>query len=327
MTIPSITPSPINPPPNPPTRDDPDNFRSRADAFVDWQADTYPGEMDDFITEMNATVSAMNTSVSEVNDNTITTTNAKNVALAASNFKGSWDDLTGALSIPASVENDSDFWMLLTDLTDVTTSEPSASNSDWAKIPVPAMGVEYFTSSGTFTVPDNVTQIFVQCWGGGGGGASRGSFGTQACGAGGGGGYCEKIINVSAISSITITVGAGGAGGAGGGDFTNGASGGTSSVGSHCSATGGGGGSASSSLFTGTGGTGVNGDVNFSGTDGDWSTSTGNFGGSSFYSSGATPLKDGSDKDGVMPGAGGASIANEIIGGGDGADGLVIVRW
>ena len=66
MTIPSITPEPIGPPADPPTRDDPDNFRTRADDFVDWQANDFPTEIDGFITEMNTTISAMNATAVDV---------------------------------------------------------------------------------------------------------------------------------------------------------------------------------------------------------------------------------------------------------------------
>ena len=64
-------------------------------------------------------------------------TNAANSATAAAanaNFAGNWGDLTGALNIPASVQHDGSIWQLLTDLADVTTSEPSDVNSDWARI-------------------------------------------------------------------------------------------------------------------------------------------------------------------------------------------------
>jgi hypothetical protein len=56
---------------------------------------------------------------------------AAEVAQSAANFKGKWSDLTGALNIPSSVENDGSLWVLLVDLADVTSSEPTSFNTDW----------------------------------------------------------------------------------------------------------------------------------------------------------------------------------------------------
>lgn len=71
-----------------------------------------------------------------------------------------------------------------------------------------------FTAAGsyTWTVPNGVHSILVECWGGGGagGGASR-SGGTGASGSGGGGGaYANSNVTVTAGSTYTIFVGGGG---------------------------------------------------------------------------------------------------------------------
>lgn len=327
MTISYITEDPIGPPADPPTRSDPDNFRERADEFVDWQANDFPDEINGFITELNTFVDEVNETSDTINTNTAIGLDAKNVSLAAANFKGSWEDLTGSLSIPSSVEHGGEFWMLLTNLVDVTLSEPSVSNTDWAKITVPSKGTQYFTSNGTFTVPANVTQIEVKVWGAGGGAANYGTSGSgSGAGAGGGGGYCEKLISVSSGDIILVTVGTGGAGGSAGSTPDDGTTGGTSLFGAYCSATGGGGGSAASGTYTGIGGQGIGGDINLTGTDGGWSL-LGAAGGSSFCSAGAPVIPNGSCKDGTFPGAGGASVIDSAIGGGNGADGLIIVKW
>jgi len=100
-------------------------------------------------------------------------------------------------------------------------------------------------------VPDNVTQIWVHCWGGG-----QASNGTTASGAGAG--YVSGIIDVTpGLLLPTITIGAGGA--------TASAAGGTTSVGTLLTATGGAGlaggsGSAAgsvSNVFTAVGGSGA----------------------------------------------------------------------
>ena len=50
-------------------------------------------------------------------------------ALAASNFKGLWSDLSGAISKPASVKHNGRFWLLLTNLPDVAASQPGVSSA------------------------------------------------------------------------------------------------------------------------------------------------------------------------------------------------------
>lgn len=52
------------------------------------------------------------------------------VAAATANFKGEWSDLSGPLSIPASVYHDGSYWQLLRDIPDVTASEPGVTG-DW----------------------------------------------------------------------------------------------------------------------------------------------------------------------------------------------------
>jgi len=47
------------------------------------------------------------------------------------NYKGLWSSLTGSLSTPASVSHNNAFWLLNTNLVDVTASEPSSTNPDW----------------------------------------------------------------------------------------------------------------------------------------------------------------------------------------------------
>lgn len=55
------------------------------------------------------------------------------IAIAAANFKGNWSALTGALAVPASVYHSSKFWLLLSNLADVTAATPGASGS-WVEV-------------------------------------------------------------------------------------------------------------------------------------------------------------------------------------------------
>jgi len=67
-----------------------------------------------------------------------------------------------------------------------------------------------YSTSGTWTKPDNVSTIMVEVQGAGGSGSSSST--ASNVNGGGGGGYARKLIDVSSISSATITVGSGGAG-------------------------------------------------------------------------------------------------------------------
>jgi hypothetical protein len=90
-----------------------------------------------------------------------------------------------------------------------------------------------FNSSGTWTKQSDTLSVLVKVLGGGGGGAASGAnAGTP--GAGGGG--AEALISVRDISTVTVTVGVGGTAGLTGGTVPG--SGGTSSFGSYCVASG-----------------------------------------------------------------------------------------
>lgn len=59
------------------------------------------------------------------------------VALASANFKGNYSSLVGALAVPASAYHSSRFWMLVSNVADVTLAVPGVSAS-WVQIPVTA---------------------------------------------------------------------------------------------------------------------------------------------------------------------------------------------
>lgn len=69
------------------------------------------------------------------------------------------------------------------------------------------------TTTQQFIVPSGITSVDVQCVAGGGSGGGGGNGGSNyGSGAGGGSGaYIHGVVNVSATSSILITIGAGGA--------------------------------------------------------------------------------------------------------------------
>lgn len=64
-----------------------------------------------------------------------------NTAKASANFKGVWSDLTGPISIPATVSHKDTIWMLLRNLSDITASEPTSTSDDWQEVDGLAEGV------------------------------------------------------------------------------------------------------------------------------------------------------------------------------------------
>lgn len=151
------------------------------------------------------------------------------------------------------------------------------------------VSVQSFGASGTWTwtKPLDVTRVHVKVVGGGGGGAGY-------CESGGAGGYAESYIDVTGVSTVTVTVGGGGGGV---GYYAGATGGGTSSFGSYVSATGGGGANTYSSHSGGFGGSGSGGYVNLQGGAGSGHTnSTGSWpggrGGWSFFGGGSPTTRN-----------------------------------
>lgn len=185
--------------------------------------------------------------------------------------------------------------------------------------------MDYRTTSGTFTVPDNIFKLKVTAFGGGGGGHSS-SAGTPG-GAGGGGSSGISIVTVTPGQSISFTIGAGGAGG------TPGAAGGSTTV---LGLTAGGGAGASSLIIGGLGGTATGFTINLSGQSGCASTGgaqaldtaggdAGGWGGKGGVTrENASPT----GRNGTTPGGGGSGAgtgASTTVG--NGADGAILFEY
>ena len=212
---------------------------------------------------------------------------------------------------------------------------PGAPFINW-KLPnlVPgfAAGVQTFNNGGTFIVPNGITQIEVEVWGGGSG--SYASTASLASGGGAGGGYARKLVaGLAPGQVIPVSVGIGGSGGTTSGSAAS--PGGSSSFGTFVSATGG---SLNSSASVSTpqnggtpGGVGVGGDVNLTGSSGQSALmSAAGIGGGAplggMQSSGTVGVP------GVFPGGGAGGAGTGVNGttpynGAAGASGFVVVRW
>jgi len=212
---------------------------------------------------------------------------------------------------------------------------------------------EEFTESGTFVVPETVTQITVQAWGGGaaGGGSTNAGFFRARGGAGGGGGaYADSILTVEPGQELQVVVGAGGTGVSG----ADGNAGSPSFVGPDsnpdnafvraATGSGGTGNTAGGSPAGGAGGTVEDsiGQNRISGGDGGdgatgwiWSTLRSGAGGDGANGggSGGAALTSGTSNGnpGDMPGGGGGGARTSqdegAQAGGAGAAGKIIISW
>jgi len=214
--------------------------------------------------------------------------------------------------------------------------------------PAPSGGftnLRAFTSSGRFTVPDEVNKVMVEVWGAGGGGAYTQNHPGAA--GGGGGGYSIGIFEVVPGDRYDITVGDGGGGGKKGNE--DGETGETSFFTSPSGAdllmaTGGGGGrdnvGGDPAGIGGRGGVGMGGIGRYgiAGSDGgsgqyhdeNYPSQGANGGNSGKGGGGGAGARAGEDAvDGQVPGGGGGGGTNTVgeRNGGDGADGMVVVWW
>ncbi|HAJ6911289.1 TPA: hypothetical protein HND16_26965, partial [Escherichia coli] len=136
---------------------------------------------------------------------------------------------------------------------------------------------KWITTSGTYTPTPGTKKIRVTIIGGGGGGGSgqTNSAGYVSAGSGGGaGGVARKTIDVTSVSSVSVTIGSGGNPGV----FSSNqpGDGGTTSFGSYMTAGGGGRGNNCGSvafgvtqlIANGGGGVGSGGDINTIGGSG-----------------------------------------------------------
>lgn len=226
----------------------------------------------------------------------------------------------------------------------VTIRYSDSNNRFEVQAPGLRQAINVFTTSGSYSKAAGLkfVEIIVVGGGGGGGGVGPTAALERAYSAGGGGGG-QSIAYVMASdlsASETVTVGSGGSGGANG--STNGSSGGTSSFGTHAQATGGGGGEAMLATSTdvvsdpGAGGVGSLGDINTAGGPGTAGAvlssirvGIGNGGNSQLGGGGRTivgqPAEDGGNYGGGGSGAN-ITVSTAAASGGDGADGIVIVK-
>jgi len=198
-------------------------------------------------------------------------------------------------------------------------------------------GIQVFTASGTFTVPTGFTQFWVRLVGGGAG--SGATSGPDTVGdPGGAGGYSEDVVDLTGVSTVTVTIGAAGSGGVNGGAAAT--AGGNTTFGSYMTGNGG--------AVGGSGGTASGGTLNITGyapgvalrlAGAGTTTNVGRNsaqGGSSYFGPGAQPASAaiGGGTDGNVPTAYGAGASGAAAGssggpnnGAAGMTGFLVIIW
>jgi hypothetical protein len=150
----------------------------------------------------------------------------------------------------------------------------------------PCISIQSFTANGTYTAPSGTTRVMVQVVGGGGGSAGYGE-------SGGGGGFAEGVFQLTAGTSVPVTIGSGGTAVT---YYAVAGQGGTTSFGSYISATGGQGANQYIQHGGGTGGLGAGGQTNLYGGTGTGHMNGGSHaqdgcGGYSYYGGGASVIR------------------------------------
>ena len=185
--------------------------------------------------------------------------------------------------------------------------------------------VQTFTSSGTWTRPSDITKVIMEVQGGGSSG-SDGNALTVRTGQGASGGYAKKFLDVSSISTSTITVGAGGAAAT---SYPSNAGGASSWADGTNTITGNGGGAAGTADYVGgLGGTASGGDINIAGQSGGDNGQYG--GGNSMFGFGGvhSAVETGNANTGSAPPSGYGSGSSGIYGEGTtraGTGGIIVV--
>ena len=202
-----------------------------------------------------------------------------------------------------------------------TSEYGGGGSTSWVNVGPDAIRV--FTSSTTWTKPAGITKVLVKVVGGGGAGSGVGENG-------GAGGYSERLIDVTSVTSVNITVGLGSTSTT---YYSSAAGGGSaSSFGNYVTCTGGNGGNQSHQHCGGLPGNGSGGDFNMYGGGGSghmyWSGPPG--GGSYWGGAGATGHPQGGDyanahSSHAPPGAGGPAGYHTSRLGANGKDGMVVV--
>jgi len=118
--------------PTPPSRSNPSTFSALADAFI--------AALPTFRTEANALATGAEADAATAAAQAVIATAqaviavaAESSAVAAANYKGEWSAKTGAAAVPYCVSHANMYWMLTTNIADITAKEPGVA-AEWISI-------------------------------------------------------------------------------------------------------------------------------------------------------------------------------------------------
>lgn len=124
-------------------------LRSKPSSFsedMEWLLSNLAG----WTVEVNETATEVAELAEQTNSDAVSLAANTPVVLASANFKGLWSSLLGALNVPASVYHVGGYWMLASNLADVTAKEPSV-DPEWVML---NLGREYINASKSIFMGD-----------------------------------------------------------------------------------------------------------------------------------------------------------------------------
>lgn len=128
----------ITPLPAPPSRQDPNHFAERADALLAALMN-FVTEANELQVDVNENQTLASSAATGAQASAGAAASARDIALAAANYKGAWSVLAGALAIPATVLHNNSIWMLKESVANVALETPGVS-SKWMNV-TPANGL------------------------------------------------------------------------------------------------------------------------------------------------------------------------------------------
>lgn len=134
---------------DPPIRQDKPNFASKGDKLM---ADLviWTEEANDLAAAISADEASAQSSANTASTQAADATAARDIAMAAVNYKGTWSSLVGALAIPASAYHSGSIWMLRESVANVATETPGVSDK-WINVtPASGLGTAAYAAASDF---------------------------------------------------------------------------------------------------------------------------------------------------------------------------------
>lgn len=129
----------------------PSQFVDNAIAWTSYQAANLGPGINTTVVDIDAVAVQIDADKVAAATSALSALNSEAAAAASANFKGDWSAQTGTANKPYSVKNDGAIWALVNNLADVTTSEPTVGNADWAFL----SGTRWLNVTASAALPNN----------------------------------------------------------------------------------------------------------------------------------------------------------------------------